>query len=248
MQELKIGRNQGCDIVINDQTVSKIHATIIIRDDGYYVKDDNSTNGTFINGNKISGIYPLKENDILKVGNTVVPWKNHIIHIKIPLVAPRAAQPVENTNTTLTPVTRKKKNKTMILLVSGGIIVLLAALILYFFVMSQKDELRICAEWSCDENCGTINTIIFSDNENNKGNYTYITKNAIVDSTKGTYYINSGDNLLRLSVGLLDSQDNVGGPGTDVVYKYTFRKNKLSLSLWENGISIGDPITLIKKR
>jgi flagellar basal body-associated protein FliL len=248
MRELKIGRNQECDIVINDQTVSKMHATLIIRDDGYYVKDNDSTNGTFINGTKISGIYPLKENDILKVGNTVVPWRNHIIQVKIPPVSPRPAQPANNTSTTLPPTTKKKKNKTTLLLVSGGIILLLAVLILYFFIISQKDGLRISAEWSCDKNCGTINTIIFSNNENNRGSYTYITKNTIVDTTRGTYYINAEDNLLRLSVGLLEASDSIGSSKTDVLYKYQFKRNNLSLSLWENSITIGDPIVLIKKR
>src|SRR5690349_10284033 len=135
MQELRIGRNNESDIVINDQTVSRMHATLIIKDDGYYVRDEGSANGTFINGNKISGISPLKENDILKVGNTVVPWRKHI-PAKVTNKPPIVNQPQK---TEMPPVQprRKKKSATMIILVTGGILILLAALVLYFFYISQ---------------------------------------------------------------------------------------------------------------
>ncbi len=46
-----IGKLAGqCDVVINEQTISKVHAEFIVRNGEYFVKDYASTNGTYING------------------------------------------------------------------------------------------------------------------------------------------------------------------------------------------------------
>lgn len=78
MRELTIGRLTHNDIVIDDQSVSRSHATLIINGSEYSVRDMGSSNGTFINGMRINGISHLNENDILKVGNELVPWMNYI--------------------------------------------------------------------------------------------------------------------------------------------------------------------------
>ena len=78
MRELTIGRLPHNDIVIDDQSVSRSHATLIINGGEYSIRDMGSSNGTFINGMRINGLSNLKENDILKVGNELVPWMNYI--------------------------------------------------------------------------------------------------------------------------------------------------------------------------
>ena len=78
MRELTIGRLRNNDIVIDDQSVSRSHATLIINGNEYSVRDMGSTNGTFINGMRINGLSNLKKNDILKVGSELVPWMNYI--------------------------------------------------------------------------------------------------------------------------------------------------------------------------
>ena len=45
-----IGRSPENDIVLEDLTVSRHHATIRLEDDGYYVHDSGSKNGTIVNG------------------------------------------------------------------------------------------------------------------------------------------------------------------------------------------------------
>ena len=84
MRELKIGRGTGNDIIISDPTVSRTHAILIISDSGYSIKDLNSGNGTYINGMRVSGVSTLANNDILKVGNVVVPWKNYLVLNNVP--------------------------------------------------------------------------------------------------------------------------------------------------------------------
>jgi pSer/pThr/pTyr-binding forkhead associated (FHA) protein len=51
---LKIGRAPSSDLVIDDSTVSRDHAQISLLEDGFYIRDLGSTNGTYINGVKLS--------------------------------------------------------------------------------------------------------------------------------------------------------------------------------------------------
>ena len=52
-------------IVINKDTISHQHAIIEYRDQSFWVIDQGSTNGTFVNGQKVTGEMPLKHGDII---------------------------------------------------------------------------------------------------------------------------------------------------------------------------------------
>ncbi len=54
-REILIGRSNDCDIVINDQAVSRHHAKVFMDKDKVYVQDLQSSNGIFINNQKIRG-------------------------------------------------------------------------------------------------------------------------------------------------------------------------------------------------
>jgi hypothetical protein len=77
MKVVTIGRSkENNDIVINDEKVSRNHLQMIMDDQGNYsVLDLNSTNGTFVNGRRITGQVPLKTTDELRIGNTVLSWQ-----------------------------------------------------------------------------------------------------------------------------------------------------------------------------
>ena len=79
MKVITIGRNkENNDIVVNDSKVSRNHLQIIRDDQGNFsVLDLNSTNGTYVNGKRISGEVPLKVADELKIGDTVLPWQSY---------------------------------------------------------------------------------------------------------------------------------------------------------------------------
>ncbi|MEN1727320.1 MAG: FHA domain-containing protein [Pseudomonadota bacterium] len=62
-----LGRAQGCDIVISDASVSSEHARLSREDGGWRVANLLSTNGTFINNNKISN-GTLEDGDRLRLG------------------------------------------------------------------------------------------------------------------------------------------------------------------------------------
>jgi hypothetical protein len=78
MREITIGRGQDNDITINDASVSRHHATIIQTSSGIMINDNGSSNGTFINGNRIQGECELSNNDILKLGSALIPWMNYV--------------------------------------------------------------------------------------------------------------------------------------------------------------------------
>jgi pSer/pThr/pTyr-binding forkhead associated (FHA) protein len=53
MKTKTLGRDADCDIVLDHESVSRIHAQIRLTDEGYLaVQDANSGNGTFLNRNK----------------------------------------------------------------------------------------------------------------------------------------------------------------------------------------------------
>ena len=68
---LTMGRELDTDIPINDVEVSRRHARLTEMADGYQVEDLGSTNGTFVNGQRISGPVLLHNGDLLALGETI---------------------------------------------------------------------------------------------------------------------------------------------------------------------------------
>lgn len=70
--QIKMGRDKGNDIQISDNLVSRKHLIIQKIKDAYFVKDLGSTNGTYINNEKIAAdkYYKLQHNDVIKLGRT----------------------------------------------------------------------------------------------------------------------------------------------------------------------------------
>src|SRR5918995_49560 len=64
-----IGR-EGCDVVLPDPEVSRRHAAIRSTGTGVAVEDLGSSNGTFVNGERVSGTRPLSHGDVVRFGNT----------------------------------------------------------------------------------------------------------------------------------------------------------------------------------
>ena len=65
--EITIGRSSNSDIQIDNLAVSKQHARLMKNDGQYVVEDLNSTNGTFLNDERVSKAV-LKHNDIVTIG------------------------------------------------------------------------------------------------------------------------------------------------------------------------------------
>lgn len=67
--EVTIGRVQGNDIILPKGNVSKRHSRIVLKDSKFIIVDLKSTNGTYVNGRKITSPYILKENDKIYIGD-----------------------------------------------------------------------------------------------------------------------------------------------------------------------------------
>jgi hypothetical protein len=63
----RIGRSPDCEIFLDDVTVSRTHALLVERDGDFYVEDQGSLNGTFVNRRRIDSA-KLENGDELQVG------------------------------------------------------------------------------------------------------------------------------------------------------------------------------------
>ncbi len=68
--KMTIGRNDECSIVIDNKLVSRVHASIQKIRDAFFLKDENSTNGTYLNGHRVPADKYVKLNpgDKITVG------------------------------------------------------------------------------------------------------------------------------------------------------------------------------------
>ncbi|WP_066638747.1 FhaA domain-containing protein [Desulfolucanica intricata] len=69
-QRVVIGRDESCDIVLSDKSVSRRHVMLERRRKAYVIRDLKSTNGTFVNGVRIIEEI-LKPGDEIKLGITI---------------------------------------------------------------------------------------------------------------------------------------------------------------------------------
>lgn len=77
MRIVTIGRDNSCDIVVNDPHVSKIHANLFLNGDGQsFTFRDMSTNGTLINGVQVqkNDVHIRYGDSVLLAGRIPLPW------------------------------------------------------------------------------------------------------------------------------------------------------------------------------
>jgi pSer/pThr/pTyr-binding forkhead associated (FHA) protein len=73
-QITSVGRSRRNDVHIDDALVSAKHLTISIANNASVVNDLDSSNGTFINGQRLSGFQVLKDGDEIMIGKTVLQF------------------------------------------------------------------------------------------------------------------------------------------------------------------------------
>ncbi|MBW6474276.1 MAG: FHA domain-containing protein [Anaerolineaceae bacterium] len=67
--DVLLGRDPNCKVHIPDETISAQHARLYLIDQYWWIHDLNSTNGTFLNDERIDQPCILADNDMLQVGN-----------------------------------------------------------------------------------------------------------------------------------------------------------------------------------
>jgi len=70
--EVTMGRDFANDIPVPDSEISRRHARFIVKADGVYIEDLGSTNGTFLNGVRLSSLHRLANGDLITLAESTV--------------------------------------------------------------------------------------------------------------------------------------------------------------------------------
>ena len=90
--QLTIGRDSTNEIVINDAEVSRRHARLTFQGGKYVLEDLGSTNGTFVNGQRLAGPRVLKAGEVVSFGEQIVlVFEATNIDVGATMVSPRAS-------------------------------------------------------------------------------------------------------------------------------------------------------------
>jgi pSer/pThr/pTyr-binding forkhead associated (FHA) protein len=69
--ELVVGRDEGVDIIIATPAVSRRHARFMMQGGEYIIEDLGSSNGTFVNGDRLIGRQTLNHRDEIRLGQAI---------------------------------------------------------------------------------------------------------------------------------------------------------------------------------
>jgi hypothetical protein len=78
-EKTSIGRAEGSDIALfGDSGVEKAHAFIVLEGGRYYLEDQGTPGGSYINDQKVEGRAPLKAGDLIRVGKSVLRFNERV--------------------------------------------------------------------------------------------------------------------------------------------------------------------------
>lgn len=109
-QEITIGRDSNNTITINDVEVSRKHASMELRGTAYVIQDLGSTNGTFVNGKRLSGVQVLNAGDAVSFGEGIMlvyeaVYDANATVVSSPAKAAKTVTPVRRPVPMPTPIT-----------------------------------------------------------------------------------------------------------------------------------------------
>jgi hypothetical protein len=155
--EAIIGRDTANYISINDAEISRKHAKLTRLEQGFAIEDLGSTNGTFINGQRIVARHALRPGDVISLGEnialnydvmsdpnaTMVSSSARAAKAPKVVAAPPPPPPAYSGQVPAgpTPVEKPAKKRKSPLLVIGIIILVLVCLCAVFFLV--VDQLRL---------------------------------------------------------------------------------------------------------
>ncbi len=124
---VKLGRERNNDVAFFEPpspVVSRYHAELSKSGEGLFLEDVGSTNGTFLNGKKLSGRAAVKNGDHIVLGNN---GPELTVGLEIP--APTAP-----------PKPTVKKKSVLVLSIAGGAVAVLAILLVAFFSSGETEK------------------------------------------------------------------------------------------------------------
>jgi pSer/pThr/pTyr-binding forkhead associated (FHA) protein len=132
--QLTIGRDSSNAVAINDAEVSRRHSRLTFQGGKYVLEDLGSTNGTFVNGQRLAGPVVLKPGDVVSLGEQIVLMYDAIATdpgatVASPRKSAYSAPPAQTsaptympTATDAAPMPAKKTNMTPILIGVGALL------------------------------------------------------------------------------------------------------------------------------
>ena len=145
-----IGRQAQCDVQVKDTWVSRRHARIAWTGTEYIVEDLGSTNGTFVNGERVAGPRALKSGDLLRLGDQVeLGFEMRMsapLHEEpaLPGVAPspvrsaRPPRPAEPVPAQQESFLRRKSTRVWGLALLGVVLILIAGGVVYYLLSGNR--------------------------------------------------------------------------------------------------------------
>lgn len=130
MKVITIGRGPENNVVIDDYKISRTHLQIVENNGVYSIVDLNSANGTYVNGQRISGEVRLQPNDVVKIGDTTLQWQKYFN-------AHTAPEP----STTLSNPTITPKRQSWVCYAVAGVLVVLVGIVFGIIVSKNKQKL-----------------------------------------------------------------------------------------------------------
>lgn len=89
---LMIGRDEESQIQVHDHSVSRNHASIVFDGKEFMVRDNGSTNGTYVNGERVSR-HALKQHDLIRFGEALF-----LVDMEPPRKGPKGTDVLEVTH------------------------------------------------------------------------------------------------------------------------------------------------------
>jgi pSer/pThr/pTyr-binding forkhead associated (FHA) protein len=73
-ETVRIGRSRSCDLALRSPDASRRHAEIVLVASGWLARDLDSTNGTYVNGERVVGEHLLQPGDRIEIGSDSITF------------------------------------------------------------------------------------------------------------------------------------------------------------------------------
>ena len=153
--QIDVGRDSTNEIVINDAEISRRHARLTFQGGKYVLEDLGSTNGTFVNGQRLAGPRVLKPGEVVSFGEQIVmifeatsydagatvvsPRAAPVPAASRPVMQPPPPPPTEYVGSmpvspaAVPPAPVRERNLTMIIIVAVAVFLFLCMCIAFFW-------------------------------------------------------------------------------------------------------------------